>query len=467
MTIQILNNNNVLSGKNVLGFTQNKNAAIPKSQQISRQNQFNSTDLKTYSKNARNLGLSLISFQARLPISEAGRVLEKTNLYPGFIKSGKSFFEFVKNIEAKPSQIKEFLYGITSNPEHSRKFIAEVIKDPRQSKNITRILTQKIGGKREFADWYVSNKGYTNAFSDFCSVEFTNAKNADEIVKIIPNPGIWQVKAAGGKMGKIPSDFADETTYNKLIDTMRESKGVKLFKNLDEETKDLNKFLLKYPEALKKYPVSSEMSTEMAAKNHANDLLNEALTQTFRINGKEYKTKAFLGGLSGKIVFKVETNGNKYIIKMNAGKTADPVAKENQALRADSPFMDAIVDFHLKAHDCKNSVHPHYYSYESDSILYPFVEGKTLGETINNPHKIFDILTMNKKHLNDANNLGIYANDCKASNFIVNKEGDVVMPDIGNVTYVNALRPGGPGYSMNINNLCGKNMANYIAGLNL
>ena len=115
--------------------------------------------------------------------------LEKTSLYKQFVKSGKSYFEFVKDSNARPRQISEFLFGITKSEDASKSFIEEITKNPRKADKITSILLKKIGGKDAFKEWYYHKYGYQRAYERYFKKEIfeNNNVSVDDMVKISPN----------------------------------------------------------------------------------------------------------------------------------------------------------------------------------------------------------------------------------------------------------------------------------------
>ena len=70
-----------------------------------------------------------------------------------------------------------------------------------------------------------------------------------------------------------------------------------------------------------------------------------------KIGTKKYIVTPMYGSMSAKLVFKIQTNGNDFIIKIAplANSKSDYASKkymENQALRPDMPYLDAMVDFY-------------------------------------------------------------------------------------------------------------------------
>ena len=230
-------------------YSQNYGIIVPFRKNVQAPN-YNITELRNYQIHPSFLGGIRVV-----------KDLEKTSLYKQFVKSGKSYFAFVKDTEAKPKQISEFLFGITKNEDFSKNFIEEITKDPKKADKITSVLLKKIGGKDAFKEWYYHKYGYQRAYERYFKKEIFENNNVtvDDMVKISPNLMIETLKQKSLKttgstdfvIGKIPSEIGTIEDFRALTQKVRESQLVKEFIAFRDFMEDSEAFCAKYPEAKK------------------------------------------------------------------------------------------------------------------------------------------------------------------------------------------------------------------------
>lgn len=348
---------------------------------------------------------------------------EQTKLYEKYKNSKKQIFEFVKDANEKPEEIKEFLFGVTSHSEKSREFIKEITQNPRKSKEITKTLVEKIGGKENFVDWYFKEKGYQNAYAKHVDNVFNQAKKPEELLKVSPN---WQYYKLEEKfkndftIGELPTGIKNIETYRTIVQQALHNKdfpeGINKIKNLEQ-------------------------------------------------------------GLSGKGACLIELDNKKYVLKyhydyteysqgLKDAKDKEPwlndtffkKVQEDVSMKSDSAFINAQTDYYLGQNNCQNNANIYFFDAKTNSSLYEFVEGDSYKP------KELDILTINKE-LKSFNDLGITYNDVQPNNFKV-ANGTIKCIDSGESTYSDILKPGVSHYHFKSPNLNGLDLQTCLAGLN-
>ncbi|NLF82444.1 MAG: hypothetical protein GX568_00475 [Candidatus Gastranaerophilales bacterium] len=317
-----------------------------------------------------------------------------------------------------PEEVKRQLFEITSDREKSREFIENIIANPRKSREIVKDLTTKIGGKQEFMNWYFAPNGYEKAYQGYINEKYETAKNPDELIKLSPNWSYWTLTGKFGDdftIGELPKEFGDKENYRKLV------KGL--------------------------------------------------------LSGKE-NAKTLGGGLSGKRAFMLEKEGKKYVLKsqhdylvyssgLREALKINPWLeddffkkyKENEAMKSDSCFLNAMLDRYLNLNNCENSPKMHFFDAKTGSALYEMVEGENLN--IDN----LNIINVNKQ-LKDMNSLGIVYNDVNNGN-LKNVGGQTKVIDMGESSFMDVLRPACPGKQFELPNLSGHSLTSCLAGLDL
>ena len=190
------------------------------------------------------------------------------------------------------------------------------------------------------------------------------------------------------------------------------------------------------------------------------DILQKIVSHTFRLThlGHTYSVQYLCNPFSCKMVFRINSDTNqKYILKMQAHQIGiiDSDAKrkesENQAIRADSPYSNALMEFYLKLNRCQNVQDILYYTDTYEAVLYRAQTGQELTD-----EKAKDFKVLNNKYLKDANRLGIYVNDISPHNFMWGRDKKLKIIDIGHASFANPLTQGIPGFTFSFGNLCGQ-----------
>ena len=481
---------------------------IPRISSFNYKNTYQNATVKTQDKkhfeispatNNKNIFPSMyINFTGGRTISIKN--IEKTALYKEFIKSGKSYFEFIKDSKVSPQKISEFLFGITKDEQTSKLFITEITKNPKKADSITKVLLERIGGPEEFKSWYYHKSGYQRAYERYFKKEvFENDKvSVDDMVKISPNLMIDALKLKSLKttgsqdfvIGKVPEEIGTIEDFRELTKKIRESELVKEFIKFRDFMEDANAFSKRFPEAKKnainparfaKDFLKSKISAYRNASSVEKTLLEKDLPflrymndTSITVNGKKYNYQPILRPYSTKLLYGLEPQGakNKYFVTMemfnDTAKTCKNVVdKENSAMRPDSPYLNAVVDYYLKQNGCKNVPDMKFYDYGSNAVVYPFIKGtsiKPAGRT-DDWGVIYENTALNKE-LNPLKKLGVYITDCFYENFMKDSAtGRTLIVDNGHAKYSNTLRPGVKFIHMGFADLYGRDFVSLDAGI--
>ena len=427
--------------------------------------------------------------------------LEKTKLYSDFIRTDKGLFEFVKEVKATPAKVIEFLFGITKDENASRDFINEINAEPRKADENTRILLDKLGSTDNFKTWYYHQDGYQRAYERYFKKEvFENDKvSVDDMVRISPNLMIDALKlkslrTVGSQdfvIGTVPNEIGTIEDFRALTQEVRNSKLVKEFVAFRDFMEDLDEFAVKYPEA-KENAVNPArfakdfLKTKITAYRKATteDEKRELEKQvpflkymndtTVVVNEKKYTYSPILRPYSTKLLFALEPEGakNKYFVTMemfnDMNKTCkNAVDKENSAMRPDSPFLNAVIDFYLKENGCENVPDMKFYDYASNAVVYPFINGESIkpdGRT-DKLGVIFENTALNNE-LKPLADLNVFITDCFYENFMKDNEtGKILIVDNGHAKYSNALKPGVKFIHMGFADLYGRDFVSLDASI--
>ncbi len=309
------------------------------------------------------------------------------------------------------------LYAITSDTAKSEAFIAEITSDARKSREITAILLKKAGGKEAFQKWYFAPNGYKEAYSNYVENLVANAEKPEDLLKISPNWYPWVLKETFGKdytFGQLPESFDDLSEYRATVKTL---------------------------------------------------LGNES-----NLNAKE-----FGGGVSGKRAFLLDIKGKKYVLKVQGDYLVYSQAlrealekddwledsffknyKDNESLKSDSCFLNAMIDSYLNLNNSHNAVNMHFYDPQTASVLYEYAGDEKYEGDI-------DILSVNKV-LPDLNALGIIYNDASVGNLRV-KNNEIIIIDSGESNFIDILKPTVPGFQFELPNFSGNSLVSFSYGL--
>lgn len=129
--------------------------------------QYNVADNQTLTKHSSN---NIITFYS--PNISFGN----KNLVYDFEISGKTYLDYIKHSNEKPENINHFLIEILNDEDKRDIFLEEVTNNPRDSKNIVKLLVNKLGGKVNFLKWYFAENGYAKSYEKFLHNKYDKAR---------------------------------------------------------------------------------------------------------------------------------------------------------------------------------------------------------------------------------------------------------------------------------------------------
>ncbi len=398
------------SGLSVLGFAAATTYAVINGRNITKLKNAQIASKIDYENNLKQIIKNLSSSEKLIPFKIKNP--EDTFLYEKFHNSGMGFVDFLQKTYDDAANFKEFLFAITSDEKLSQIFIKEVTANPRESLQITRMLKDKIGGSRNLTEWLQEEGGYYTAYAKYAENLFKNAANLDELVKISPN---WHYFAMKNRF--YPIQFGEPP----------------------EEFKFINNF--------------KDFADHLAGLD-----FHKGETKIFPWNYHNIEATPLFDGSSSKIPYIVQVvnpesqqASKPYIMKVQAKSFRhfpNTRAQITEAYCGDSLFVDAQIDRYLNLNGCKNANKLHYYNYDAEMAIYDLEEG-TMPDFMHN-----GVRHVNKK-LKDMNDLGIYYNDASPNNF-VERDGKLIVIDIGESSFIDPLRPGVPNLHFELPNWSGR-----------
>lgn len=349
----------------------------------------------------------------------------KSRAYEEYLKGDDpSVMNFLKKKELSPYATFKFLCHVTGNKQTAKPFAREISANPRAGEKNKKFLIKKLGNDFAAKDMYMTwfhdeNFGYRKAYNDYFYGDVWSSDDLMKVVKESPLVSPWAIRQklqySGRPMddftlGKLPSSFGDINTYRKLVNILRYS-----------ECDDV------------------------------------------KIDGKDFVTKPFKNSFSLKknclVLAGKDENAKKYILKFDPNEILDGTEKslrftENQSLRPDMPYLDAVFDFYLKENNSECAPDIEFFDYITKSVLYSLTE----GEEPEIPEKFQNNLYEFKKFdkVKDLTNLGIELNDVHKGNFKVTKDGKYKLIDSGHVKFSSPFRPPVVGVHIVSGNLSGR-----------
>jgi len=167
----------------------------------------------------------------------------------------------------------------------------------------------------------------------------------------------------------------------------------------------------------------------------------------------------------------VDTGENKYVLKAQEdfalySKELDSALKkdkwlqdsfmkrfkENENMKSDSSYINAMIDFYLNLNNCVNAAKIHCFDAKTSSVLYDYLSGTN--------QSITDI----NKQLPDLKKLGIIYNDIFSDNFR-EKDGVLKIIDSGESSFIDLLKPTVPNFQIELPNWSGNNILSTLGAL--
>ena len=375
---------------------------------------------------------------------------------------------FILEQKKSGEKIPTTLARILKSKKISNNFLHTVIQNPRDNKAAYRFFCDAFQSASKWRKWY---EDYLNIYTRFMNNQMQTATKIEDILKIIPNLSPWTLEQRFDviKIGSIPSVFVSEDHFVSLVKKINRSVAVTQFKRIKRLECHLPDFRAAFPEVKK-----IDWFDLSARSRFLGALMREKCGKPFTVKQdlRTYQITFLCNPYSSKMVFEILTPESEVFILKSSPycfltTRNDRVRKEheNMAIRADSIYSDALLEFYLKLNDCPHAPDILYYHFNHEVALYRASQGKPF-HTGKNRNKYLDFYSFNTKVVPDSMLLGVYLNDINAGNFWVSKDdGFVKIIDIGHATFVNPLTPEVPGMTFTFGNLCGRDYISLVGAL--
>ena len=367
--------------------------------------------------------------------------------------------DYVLSNQKKNEGLSGTLLRLLADKKYQNNLLTKIIQNPRDNKSAYRSFLSAFQGRKQ--KWRFLSI-YNNTYADFMNGLLKKSGKIEDILKIIPNLSPWTLEQRFGsiEIGKIPADFTSKEQFLSLVTQIRSSRAVQVFKRIKRLECHLDQFQKAFPKVQK-----IDWFDFSARSDFLRKLMKEKCGKSFMLHqGKKvYRITFLCNPYSNKMVFEVvPKDKRKFILKLAPYSFLttpnDRVRKEheNMAIRADSTYSDAFLEFYLKLNDCPHAPHILYYHFNHEVALYLAEEGVCFHQG-KNKAKYLDFYSFNTKVIPDSMRLGVYVNDINPGNFMMSaKDKTVKIIDIGHATFANPLTPGVPGLTFTLGNLCGQ-----------
>ena len=418
----------------------------------------------TYSLEKNNIGyINNINFGALVVRNAA---IAKSSFFEKFKNSQTNILSYLKDTKMSPAAVFKFLCKLTSDKDTQISTAKEFSTNPRKSESIKNFLIEKLGGnesgERLFYTWFHDEEGgYRRAYDRYYNEEvWSKAKTLDSIVKESPIVAPWAFNSKAREMkieptlGTLPQGFGNVSKFRVLVKTLRKW-NMKLHESIIEEKRIIK---------------ANSTSDTMATSTKINELINSKTAPfELEVENNKFWITPVVKSFSAKLIFFIEKlnkegekTGENYVLKFPPhsikSSDGDKIKKfhENQALRPDMPYLDAVVDFYLKENKSPNAPEIEFFDYNTQAVLYK----KTKGTEPTIPEKFVDNLYsfIRYNKIVDLKKLGIELSDVHNGNFLVDKSGNYRLIDSGHVRYSNTFRPPVIGKHISLGNLCGREL---------
>ena len=370
-----------------------------------------------------------------------------------------TIIKFVSELQKENEDLSKTLLRLLKDRNQRNIFLNTILNNPRDNKQAYRLFSSCFKTLNARHKWQES---YNKVYSEHVNKIFKDAKQPEDVIKFFPNFTPWTLeqKFSNIKLGSIPDIFGTETNFLSFVSQINKSSAVRNFKKI-------KKLECSLPEFEKAFPAVKKIDWFNFSKrsDFLRNLLKVKCAKPFNVelNKQKFKVTFLCNPFSSKMVFLITApNKENFILKASPyaflNVRNDRVRKEheNMAIRADSTYSDAMLEFYLKLNGCIHTPDILYYNFKHEIALYTQETGKHF-HVEENKKKFLDFYSFNTKIVPDAMRLGVYINDINEGNFVVSeKDGQVKIIDIGHATFANPLTPGIPGLTFTIGNLCGQ-----------
>ena len=375
------------------------------------------------------------------------------------MSSKNQIIRFVQDEQKKGENFSAVLVRILKSKSLCLRFLKIIVQNPRANKEAYRYFCALFENKNDRREWY---ENYLKAYTRFMNDQMRQAVQIEDMLQIIPNLSPWTLEQRFGtvKIGSVPPAFVSEAHFISLVSQINRSGAVTRFKKIKRLECHLPDFQAAFPEVKK-----IDWFDFSRRSRFLENLMRQKCGKPFVVkqDRRVYRITFLCNPYSSKMVFEIQTpEGECFILKSSPyhflTSHNDRVRKEheNMAIRADSTYSDALLEFYLKLNNCRHAPDILYYHFNYEVALYHAEKGKPF-HTGKNKNKYFDFYSFNTKVVPDSMHLGVYLNDINAGNFCVSEtDGQVKIIDIGHASFVNPLTPEVPGITFTLGNLCGR-----------
>lgn len=384
--------------------------------------------------------------------------------YIRYVVKGKQMHQntiisFVLSEQKANESLKQVLTRILKSKTLQNVFFDTILKNPRYNKSAYRFFLSGFSTLTARRKWYQS---YVKSYSQYVNQVFKKAEKIEDVVQMFPNFSPWSLEQRFSdiKMGQVPDIFGSEASFLSFVAQINKSTAVRNFKMI-------KKLECSLPEFTKAFPAVKKIDWFNFSKRSVflRKLLKEKCAKPFTIvvNQKKFKINFLCNPFSCKMVFLItDPTGKEFILKslpytfLNIRNDRVRKEHENMAIRADSTYSNAMLEFYLKLNQCDHVADILYYNFKHEIVLYAVESGMPF-HIDENKNKFLDFYSFNTKIVPDAVRLGVYINDINEGNFIrSSQDNKIKIIDIGHATFANPLTPGIPGLTFTLGNLCGQ-----------
>lgn len=380
--------------------------------------------------------------------------------------------KFIDNNRHCHEEISAFFRRVTRHEDLSRHFLALVLSHKRNNLRDFKALYSAFGSAAKLCNWIYRADGYYVAYQKYMLDLWNKASRIEDILQFLPNFNPWCLSGRfnGIRIGNVPEEFGGEDNFITILDRILNSPAISNYCEIKRlECVDWPAFTKRYPQSLKVDIYDFDQKRRLLC-----NILEEECGHPFElaVGGKTFTVKFLCNPFSCKIVCRIiSPDGAAFILKSLpfnfSAVTSDRQLKEheNHALRADSPYSNALLEFYLRLNRCPHAPDICYYNYLYDSALYREEKGTPFNFD-DKPYHLRGFYDFNHRKLADANRLGIYVNDISGGNFMISaRDNKLKIIDIGHAGYSNPLNPGITGLCFSFGNLCGHDYIRHLGSL--
>lgn len=349
---------------------------------------------------------------------------------------------------------------VKSDKKKRMEFMENLMQDKSKLNDYFHKIISSFTAREDFCKWYYE---YLLMYSEWFRKSFEE-KSLQEVLALVPciSPWAFEGKCKEREMGLLPEVFGRRADFQKFCERLLKSSAFKAFAKVKD---------MEVQETLAK-TTNHKKDLLREKQQKVTALLKEKMGQNLSLKcGKtKFDIQPMFNPFSNKVVLRLSTEkGDRYILKISPYNNPhivtdmDRKAHENQLIRADSPYSNACVDFYLKYNGCKGASEVLYYDFIYDAVLYKESDCKSYHY----PDKMKvckDVIKFNLTELKCVSDLGLYLNDVREENLLVNKKSNnIELIDSGHMSYISPLNPGCPGYTYTMGNLCGRDSMGHFA----